>query len=54
MFSVMHSSETTELSLLGHPHKMFRFRPSPSDSKGLVGRSEKKKLKINFKVMQLL
>ena len=27
------------------PHKMFRF-PSPSASKGLVGRSEKKKMKI--------
>ena len=30
---------------LGHPNKMFRF-PSPSDSKRLVGRSEKKKIKI--------
>ena len=34
-------------SPLGHPNKMFRF-PSPSDSKGLAGRSEKKKLKLKI------
>ena len=38
---------------LGHPNKMFRF-PSPSTSKGWVGRSDKKKLKNNFKVIQFL
>ena len=32
---------------LGHPNNMFRF-PSPSDSNGLVGRSEKKKLKLKI------
>ena len=46
VFSVVHvqvSVLNIFYFLLGHPNKMFRF-PSPSTSKGWVGRSDKKKI----------